>query len=287
MVTAATPIASAPATDPRRDDPPPRLKYTIVELVLTYLRERVKDVIKGLGYIAFWVNKAVSHLPESVNRFSLVTGDIKNIISALEAPEKAHKFWNKLKSLVTVVKDRSTGKINSKTRQPTNWYDVGDVAREAFKEGTGLINNVADGIDFSTRYIHINRDALRCVKGVSFAATLGGSAVTAAEQIQKIRDNHTVVPEKQKSNLTLALINLASAVSYLVLGIIGLYFVLTATPIVVWMLLACLTAGLAFSMTGFFYERIVDPEGKGKNLNPNLVVENFVKKHPAIAASAA
>ena len=74
------------------------------------------------------------------------------------------------------------------------------------------------------------------------------------------------------------LMNLARDVSYLALGIIGLSFILTATPIAALPIVTCLTSGLTFTIGGYFYERIFDPENKGKNLKPETVVENYVNQ---------
>ena len=153
------------------------------------------------------------------------------------------------------------------------WTKVADAGRKTFKDTTGLVNACCDGIDYGTKYIPIDKGAMTWIKGVNFASTLAGSGVAAGEQIYNIA---TTAQDPEGKKLTLYLINLARDVSYVALGAIGLFFVVTATPIVPWMILACLTSGLALTIGGFFYERLVDPENKGKNLNPAAVVENVV-----------
>jgi hypothetical protein len=156
------------------------------------------------------------------------------------------------------------------------WEKVGDACRKTFKDATGLTNGICDSIDFSTKYIQYDPEMLRWVKGIGFAATLGGSGVGAAEQMNNLSKSWGDVKKS-----TLYVINLARDVSYVALGILGLSFILTATPMVTWMILACLTSGLTFTIGGYFYEKIVDPENKGKNLNPAAVVDNVVAQRAA------
>jgi hypothetical protein len=36
--------------------------------------------------------------------------------------------------------------------------------------------------------------------------------------------------------------------------------------------------GLTLTISGYFYEKLHDPEGKGKNLNPENVIENHLAR---------
>src|SRR5262249_20339857 len=103
-----------------------------------------------------------------------------------------------------------------------------------------------------------------------FAATIGFAGNSFVEQIQHIASTKGIDPKKTMFHL----INIARDVSYFALGVMGFGFIITATPLVPWMIVACLTSGLTFSIGGYFYERIYDPEHKGKDLNPNILVEN-------------
>ncbi len=277
-MTPVSASASPGAPPPPRTFPPKKEKYSLVDIILSFLREKPKDAIKGSGYLAFWANfaavKANKSIPEGVNRYSFAAGDIKNAISTVEIPEKAHTLWQSFKGFWKVVNDTTAGKIDLATGKKMTWSNVASAVRKPFKDMTTLIGNVSDGIDFSIRYIPslLTKEAMRVIKGVSFAAVLGGNAVGAGEQIYAINKH-----KDDSKRVTLYLINLARDVSYVALGAIGLGFVLTATPIVPWMILACLTSGLTFSVSGFFYERIVDPEGEGKNRIPANVAYNTLQ----------
>ncbi len=264
--TAILPNTSAVSTSVA---PQPALKkeeYSIVEVALSYIKEKPRDIVKALGYGTFWAGQAVPGLHPNVQNFSFYMGDVKNLLGAIEVPDKAYALWTSLGGLWTNMTQTIAGDANA------TWAKVGDAARKTFKDATGLTNSVCDGIDFSTKYFQYEAEVLRWVKGIGFAATLTGSGVGAAEQIHNISKMTTCDPKKT----TLYLINLARDVSYVALGSIGLFFVVSATPVVPWMILACLTSGLTFTIGGFFYERIVDPENKGKNLNPAVVVENVI-----------
>ncbi len=239
----------------------PSAEYSITDLVLTFFKEKVKDLAKAGSYLAFWVTEAVPDLPPGVAKLNSTLRDFKNFVSATEIPEKLHTLAG---SVTTLASDLTSGAVEK----------VGAVSRKAFKDAMSLINSTADSIDFANLFIPIGKETLKWVSGISFAATLGSSGVGAVEQIQNINGMDKIDPKRT----TLYLINLARDISYVALGVIGLTFVLTTTPIVPWMIVACVTSGLTFSIGSYFYERIVDPEHKGKNLNPTVVVENHVRQ---------
>lgn len=236
-------------------------KYSLVELVLSYIKEKPKDIVKWFGYSAFWVGQAVPELLPKVQPFSLSMGDMKNFLSSIEIPEKAYTSWQSLNGLWMDLTKKASGDIN------VTWTKVGNTARKTFKDCAGFTNNICDGIDFSSKYFQYSQETLRWMKGVNFTATLTGAGISAAEQIYNISQMQDSDPKRT----TFYLINLARDVSYVAVSIIGLSFISTGAP--AWMTLACLTSGLTLSMGSFFYERIVDPENKGKHLNPAYVVE--------------
>src|ERR1700722_3660162 len=256
MASTATAIPTTPpaaviasASTPRTPPVPKEEKHTISSLALTFFKEKAKDVAKIGSYSAFWVTEAIPNLPPQVTKFNHTLRDFKNFVSATEIPEKGCNVIQAVKELISSTTD-----------------EAGQAARKVFKETMSFINATADGIDFAHVFVPIRKDVMRWISGVNFAATIGGSANGAIEQVENIKKMPTIDTKKT----TLYLLNLARDISYLVLGIIGLTFVVTATPFIPWMIVACLTSGLTFTLGGYFYERLVDPEHKGKNLNPAI-----------------
>lgn len=235
-----------------------REEYSIVELVFSFFKEKIKDVVKLLGYSTFWAGQAVPNLPSSVQSFSFAMSDVKNLLGAIEIPEKANALQKSVSGLWTSVTDGAS------------WTQVANAGRKAIKDTTGFVNSCCDGIDFSTKYITIDKSALTGIKTVSFGSTLVGASIAAGEQLYNLGTE----PDPEGTKWPLYLMNLARDVSYVALGIIGLASIITATPLVAWQILACLTSGLLFSIGGFFYNGIVDPEKQGKSLNPEALVHN-------------
>jgi hypothetical protein len=240
---------------------PKPAEYSITDLVLTFFKEKVKDLAKVGSYLAFWATEAMPDLPRNVTKFNFMLRDFKNFVSATEIPEKLHTLAG---SVTTLGSDLTSG----------TWAKVGLASRKAFKDTMGLINSTADAIDFTSLFVPLSKETLKWVTTINFAATLGFSGTGAIEQIQNINSMNTVDPKRT----TFYMINLARDVSYVALAVIGLAFIFTGTPMVPWMIVACLTSGLSFTIGSYFYERIFDPENKGKNLNPAIVVENFVNQ---------
>jgi hypothetical protein len=249
---------------------PKREEYSIVDIALTFIKEKPRDIVKALGYSTFWAGQVNPNLHPNVQNFSMSMGDVKNLLGAIEVPDKVNTLWGSFCGLCSDFTNQISGSATA------TWEKVGDACRKTFKDATGLTNGICDSIDFSTKYIQYDPEMLRWVKGIGFAATLGGSGVGAAEQMNNLSKSWGDVKKS-----TLYVINLARDVSYVALGILGLSFILTATPMVTWMILACLTSGLTFTIGGYFYEKIVDPENKGKNLNPAAVVDNVVAQRAA------
>jgi hypothetical protein len=260
MATAATatPTNSLSTIAQTNLPPPPPLEpeqYTISDLALAALKEKAKDAAKIGSYTAFWLTEAIPGLPREVTKFNHTLRDFKNFVSVTEVPEKVHNVVKAVKEFANSTADK-----------------VAKAARNVFKETMSFINAIGDTIDFAHVFVPISKAVMRWVSGINFAATIGGSANGAIEQVQKIHGLKSIDTKKTQ----LYLINLARDISYLVLGIIGLTFVLTGTPFVAWMIVACLTSGLTFSLGSYFYERIADPEDTGKNLNPAIVIKNKI-----------
>lgn len=269
MPSATSAVTSRATSTTITTDTPPVPKsadYSIADLVLAFFKEKFKDLAKAGSYLAYWATEAIPDLPQGVTKFNFMLQDFKNFISATEIPEKLHSLAGSATTLTTGLVSGTLEKVST-------------AARKVFKDSMSLINSVADSISFANLFVPISKEVLRWVSGINFAATIGFCGNGAVEQIQNIgNDCKNGVSKSDSKKLTFYLINLARDVSYVALGVIGLAFILTATPMVPWIIVACLTAGLAFSIASYFYEKIVDPENKGKNLNPAVVVENYVNQ---------
>jgi len=234
-------------------------EYTVAGIVLKFFDEKAKDIAKALGYTGFWAGQIAPGLPPEVKSFSATMGEFKNFISATEVPKKTVEAFAAFSAL--------WANVSSPTGSATKaWAALG----EAFTKAAAWTNSVVDGVDFSSRFVAIDTSVMTWLKGTSFAATLGSSAKGAWEQIQKI--SNAVAAETTKTSFYV--ISFLRDTSYALLGAKGLFCILTATPMVPWMMVGLLTAGLTFTIGGYFYEKLYDPEGKGKNLNPDVVIAN-------------
>ncbi len=251
-MTSATSAITATSTTLAPPVPKPA-EYSIPDLVLTFFKEKFKDLAKTGSYIAFWATEAIPDLPKNVTQFNTTLRDFKNFVSMTELPQKMYEFGTSLQKATAATAEK-----------------IGSASREVFKNSMALVNTVADSIDFVHVFVPISKEVMRWVSGINFAATIGFAGNGVIEQVQHIQGTKVADPKKTMFHM----INIARDTSYLVLGVMGLGFILTSTPLVPWMIVACLTSGLTFSIGSYFYERIYDPENKGKNLNPAIVVEN-------------
>ncbi len=261
LVATATPTTMAPPVHKTEE-------YTIPDLVLTFFKEKAKDLAKAGAYLAFWATEAIPDLPKSVTTFNTTLRDFKNFVSMTEIPQKLYELGGSVVKLTHSASEKFNGAATA------TWEKVGTVSREVFKNTMAMINASADTIDFVHLFVPISKEIMRWVSGINFAATIGFAGNGTIEQLQHINKMTTIDTVRTGFHL----INAARDVSYLVLGVLGLGFVVTATPIVPWMIVACLTSGLTLSIGSYFYEKMFDPEHKGKNLNPNIVIENQVNQ---------
>lgn len=276
MASGANPVVAQPNSAAVPPLPPghKQEKYTVSSAILKFFDDKVKDIVKGLGYTAFWAGKAVPNLPPAVQNFSGMAINYKNLTSATEIPGKAVKTWNSLKGLWTTA-----------TTKTETWANTNKAARTAFKDSTGLCNSFADSVDFlnHNELIPVDKSSMTVLKGVNFGATLGGAATSGYEQVKNFANTQS----HETSKKWLYAINIIRDLAYATLGALGLFFVVTATAIVPWMMVACLTVGLTSTIGGYFCEKLYDPEGKGKNLDPEAIIHNRMLRHNGAQAPGA
>lgn len=248
--------------------PPINEKYSAVDIFFALFKQQPETIVKGLGYGTYWLGK-VCTVPSGISNFSLETVHFKNFLSAIKIPERSRELWKSFNGLWADWSNRASV-ATEETRKK--------IVKSTFKiiqKASNLTSSVCDAVDFSTKYVpSMDKGFLHGVKTASYTATFVGSGVSAGEQIVNITTQQD--PEGKKA--AFYLLNLARDVSYVALGAIGLYGIITVTPIAPAIILACLTSGLSFGIGSFFYEKIKDPENKGTNLIPDAVVENVVQR---------
>jgi hypothetical protein len=240
------------------------------DILLSFFKERVKDIAKGVGYGIFWTTQAIPTIPEPVKEFGGWMRDLKNFISITEIPEKLYK-------VVKSAKD-----FFDKPSIPTG--------RTAVKENMGLANALLDTVELlgGRHILPLGKEALKYFGAANHAATLVGSGIGAYENYDKIDR----AGPNDEAKVGLWLINLARDVSYVALGVFGLFCFfagLAAAPFYPVVMVACLTSALTFSIGGYFYERIVNPEGKqadSSKVIANLQDQNRYLQNRLTAAGA-
>jgi len=237
--------------------------YSFGDSVLTFFKDKPKDIAKVFSYAASWFTIANPGHP-IVERFGSRMSMVKNVLSAEELPGK---FQTLNKSFSAFLNG------------------VPGATRKVVTEVASVIHSAVDGISFFDSLSPSDKGAIsegvmRWVKGVGSVATTVFAANSAFDQVQNIRSMETLNVEGDKTMFYL--LNLARDVSYLALGVISLTCMATATPLAPWVALALLTSGLTFTIGGYFYEKVYDPEKKGKNLDPRFLVSNFMKTGVAV-----
>lgn len=260
----AGPISSAASTIQ-----PPVYKpeeYTVASVILKFFEDKAKDLAKVFGYTGFWLGQAAPNL--SLGPFSERMGEFKNFVSATEIPKKMIEAKDSYVALFTAL---------------TSGGRVEEAARKAFTKTTSAFNSIVDSIDLASRFTVINTTVMTWLKGLNFGATLGGSSVGAYEQYEKYQG--TKPYETVKAHFYA--INFLRDATYASVGAYGLGCMVTATPLIPWVMVGLLTVGLLTTIGGYFFEKLHDPEGAGKNLNPDLVIANIAAKNRYEAQLAA
>jgi len=262
MATAVT-TATTPATTTTAL--PQTLPYkSNYEIAVNFFKDQAKNIAKAINYGFGWAAQIYPGNP-TLPSVSKGAKDVKNFMSATEIPEKADK------TVKSVQKFFAAPSVTS--------------ARGVLKETTGLINSTCDGIDFSSNWIPIPSHAMKSVSLVNYGATFlgaGNSAVEQAEAIHAEAGKARAGEAWNKQKILLNLINMARDVSYVALAVLGIAMVAFGVAVAPWAFLACLTSGLVFTIGGYFYEKIVDPEQK--NFDKDKMIAQLKARAAASAA---
>lgn len=193
-----------------------------------------KDAPKCVNISTAWAGYVVEQLPSEFKQMGFFAKDVKNFMSALEIPEKSTKVYEVAVALFQGEKGSSFSKV--------------------IKEGLGLANAMCDSLSLSSRFVPIDTDR---VSFANHAFTAIGAGIGVIDDVQNIANC------RETDKTVLYVMNFLRDSSFFVLGVVGLSgFLLFGSASVSLILLTCATSGLLFSVGGFFYERIVDPEQK-------------------------
>lgn len=241
------------------------------DAVKCFFKEKGKEVAKTLGQFASWADLTGVQLPANVKSVGGFAKNTKNFFSALELPEKLHKFGSAVIDLVNGSNDPV--EVTAKR------------ARDAFLEkGTSAVNAGCDTLGLLDVFVPMSIETTKTVGTIGLGSTLVGAGNSAIKNLQEANEIEGFTESK-----TFRFINLARDVSYVAFAIFGLAAVFTNFVVAPVVMLACLTSGLAFTIGSFFYEKIVDPDRKGLNI-PNSVIDNVRKEiahqRPLVVAPA-
>jgi hypothetical protein len=290
MASSSTAVSSRVPTTAATTIAPPVLKdsrYTTTDFVLEFLRTKSKDIVKGLGYATFWANFAMPDIHPAVNKFSLQMNHFKNLLSAIEVPDKLVKLHGTAGNLFKQTSEYFSGKAEATKAK------VMDAGKQVFKDASSVLNSVTDGFDFGNHFVHINQEAFRWLKGINFTGTLISSGMGFVEQGQKVysemMDNTKPTwKDVDWTKVAYYTVSVLTNASYIGVGAVGLWFVLAGTATIPWMIILPLSIGLTCTITSLFMEKILDPEKKGiKNQIPSVVVENAAAQRDYLRAGGA
>ena len=215
----------------------------------------LKSAFRLTNAATFWAKYFNPETSEAVSNVGSFCKQAKNVISIAEAPLRLEKAARAISSYDPSSPFKSAANVTS--------------------EMCGLVSTGCDTIDF----IHnvatpMPKELMENLKTASYASTFIGSLKgtvdsvgKVATQFQRLDENEAdqltsavkkaEVREKTKSQIVSTLIGLASKISYLVLGALGIasLFVSIAPVAIVGMV----TIGTILGFAGFFYDRVVDP----------------------------
>lgn len=224
-----------------------------LQITHEFFTDKVKDLLKGNVLAGKWLLDAISKgqlglckknkilVVKKIETMNGVSETGIDILGTAELPEKAMKFFGAMQKL---------------SNSPN-----GSTIQGGIKEGTGFIGSSCSGISLISRVFPISSEAMKNVKGIGGVAGVIGGVNSAIENVGKMCKSI-----KHGPTVGLYVINLASNISYIAAGVLGLLSLAGAMTVLPWVMLATLTSGLLFTMGGFFYERLVNPEGKQDDL---------------------
>lgn len=228
------------------------------------------DIAKLHGHVMSEAEKGIYHAAK----------DVKAVITVFELPDKINKLRESIEKLNESVK-KGEG--------------VPGAIAKVFVKATGIIDPVNDGVQFLNTHgiISVPPDVLKVLGGMNSAALAIGMGDVAIESGKKIAaecekiassglaaasTSQEVAVETEKVEGSLKKIGLdlmhgIKAVSYVALGIIGVLAAFFAILFASWIPVALAATALVFTLGGYFYDKIVDPNQQDsvRAVNPNPI----------------
>lgn len=221
----------------------------------------LKSLFRLTNATTFWAKFFNPATPQGVTNVGLFCKQAKNALSVAALPATIERVWNRIIG-----------------------FDVSKPVKSAVDLGADVCSLANSGCD-TAEFVHevatpLPKGLMESVKVVNYTATffgaLKGTYDTGRDIVNNVftlRSNEAgkaagtlsdAKYETQKNRTTKELIgnmlSVASKISYVVLGALGIASLFT--PVAPVVIVGCLTVGTVLGLGYFFYDRLVDPKDK-------------------------
>lgn len=213
--------------------------YSGSSLLQEAFKSKAKDFFKLGNYGSFWTNRALSSPSVVLDLFGKDMGHAKNCFGVFEVVKKSPELGSAVLQLASAPSATSACSLLLKS---SDWF-----------------NSCTDVVSAVNRYVPIS--CMRTIGNVNAGATLlfAGS---------KVKENGTKLVNAETNQAKLLhLINLVGALTYAIFGVLTLGALAMGSVVPAVTVISLLTLGTVLSLTGFFYEKVWDPECKNENVD--------------------
>ena len=233
----------------------------------------LKSVFRLTNATTFWAKYFNPSTPNGVSDLGGLAKQAKNLTSVFGLPQNLAKVVETARKFDIAKPFTSTANLGA---------DVCSLANGGC-DTAELVHTVVTPLP---------ADLMEKVKATNYTATFLGSLKGTYDTVVKLFKNATDIQKneadktaqntseanyqkvkaKTTQQVTSNVLSLASKVSYLALGSLGIASLFT--PLAPAAIVACLTSGTIFGLGSFFYDRVVDPfDDKAKKLAQNPLFE--------------
>lgn len=233
----------------------------------------LKSMFRLINATTFWAKYFNPSTPKGISELGGLAKQAKNLTSIIGLPQNV-----------------------AKVVETARKFDISKPLTSTVNLGADVCSLANGGCD-TAELVHtvvtpLPANAMEAVKATNYTATFLGSLKGTYDTVVKLfanasdiqkneadkvanttsEANYEKVKGKTTQQLTSNVLSLASKVSYLVLGSLGIASLFT--PLAPVAIVACLTSGTLFGLGSFFYDRVVDPfDDKAKKLAQNPLFE--------------
>ena len=215
---------------------------TFFEVAIGVLQDKMKDMGKLVSYTFAWTAYFNPNSPnvKTYDAVSVAGRTFKNTICLVEIVPTA----------VTV--GSAVSAFFASPSIPN--------ARNVWQHATKWVNTAYDGFSVVKEYVNpLSAEVFKTFTTMHYSATFGGSLNGAIQNLQDIFSM-----KKPDFNKTAWLgLGVARDVSFITLGALGLAATVGGAVLPPWAMLASVTSGLFFSLTGHFWKELVVEAPKG------------------------